>query len=196
MAATAMPFRKGLARVHFYKPKERAMGTVAVVIGEDFDERALALVRRRLSEAGHVLTVLGGEVGQAVRGRHGSGEVIVEAALAEHAPADFDGVIVLATPDAEAAAFLRRAAPVARAAEEGGNGGAAAAPTTGDVGVQLGAVLRRLQGTPQAGPQRGVRGADYGRQTHGGQSYGTDGVGGQPVEDTGTVKDVDDVGGE
>jgi hypothetical protein len=177
------------------------MGTVAVLIDDGFDEPTFALVRRRLTDAGHVIAVLGTEVGRVVRGKSGKVEVIVEHAFAEHDPKEFDGLIVLAEPSRETDAldFLRKVgAETALAANPDGQQMLAAAGVRRVVrgaengGDVAGAMLKMLHASPHADEPPSARHADYGRQTHGGQQYGTSGVSGQPVEDAGEVKDVEE----
>ncbi len=220
------------------------MATIAILVGDGFEDSELDVPRQKLHEAGHVTSIIGPRAGATVRGKHG-GKAIVEQRLDDRSPTDFDALLI---PGGKGPEKLRRdeeivqwvrdfvatGRPVAAVChgplllvaadavkgrdvtswpavrgeiEDAGarwvdaevveDGPFITSRKPEDIDAFSAALIDRLSAGTRSRtiPNEGVRNAEYGRQTHGGQNYGETGVAGQPIETTGDVLDAGEPGG-
>lgn len=70
------------------------MATIAVPIGEDFEDSEFTVPRDRLRAAGHDVVTVGIERGRSVAGKRGKEKVTVDATAEECDPGAFDAVVI------------------------------------------------------------------------------------------------------
>lgn len=70
------------------------MATIAITIGEDFEDSELSVPRDRLRAAGHEVVMIGIEAGRTVASKRGRELVLVEARAADCDPKAFDAVVI------------------------------------------------------------------------------------------------------
>lgn len=70
------------------------MATIAMPIGEDFEDAELTLPLDRLRAAGHRVVTIGVEAGRTVAGKRGQERVVVEARAGDCDPASFAAVVI------------------------------------------------------------------------------------------------------
>lgn len=70
------------------------MATIAIPIGEDFEDAEFTVPCDRLRSAGHRIVTLGAVRGRTVRGKRGKAKVSIDATADEYAPDAFDAVVI------------------------------------------------------------------------------------------------------
>jgi protease I len=70
------------------------MATIAVPLGDEFEDSEFTVPRDRLVEAGHRVVTLGPQAGTTVRGKRGQTEVRIDAAAKDVDPTRFDVLLI------------------------------------------------------------------------------------------------------
>ena len=70
------------------------MATIAIPIGEDFEDSELAVPRDRLRAAGHVVVTIGVAAGRTVVGKRRRESVVVDARAGDCDPMAFDAIVI------------------------------------------------------------------------------------------------------
>jgi protease I len=70
------------------------MAKVAMVLGQDFEDSEVRVPLDRLRQAGHEVTIVGAEAGEALRGKEGQEEVTADVASRDAKPSSFDAMVI------------------------------------------------------------------------------------------------------
>jgi len=70
------------------------MSRIAFVVGEDFEDSELRKPCAALRQSGHVVEIVGVEVGKHIKGKKGESEVTIEKAAKDADPSSYDALVI------------------------------------------------------------------------------------------------------
>lgn len=70
------------------------MATIAIVLGQDFEDAELRKPYDALVEAGHTVEIVGAEAGEVVTGKRGTEKVKIDVAAVDRSAADYDALVI------------------------------------------------------------------------------------------------------
>jgi len=70
------------------------MGKIAIPLASDFEDVEFTIPSDELKKAGHQITVIGSQAGEAVKGKRGQVSVRTDIAVAGAEPEEFDAVVI------------------------------------------------------------------------------------------------------
>jgi protease I len=77
-----------------FQDRSTKMSTIAMLVGEGYEDSEFQVPYERLREAGHEVVVVGSERGSTVHGKRGNSEIRIQHTASELRPEDFDAVVI------------------------------------------------------------------------------------------------------